>query len=147
MKKLLPQANSLSTVIDVFIYVSSMEKWVLEDVASFCKFEVRQSSYYINACYYLGLLNKDSSLSEKGKEVLEKPTKIKESVYEMVISDPLISKIFAKMAIEGEKELKAFTVGLLRQEYPEYSDAVIERRTSTLLNWCNEIKGYIKKHL
>ena len=145
MKKLLPQANSLNTVIDVFIYVSTMKNWVLEDVADFCKFDVRQSSYYINACYYLGLLNEDSTLSDFGKKILENPERIKERVYERVISDPLISKIFARLLIEGEDGLKKYVIELLLAEYPEYSDAVIERRTSTLINWCIEIKKYISK--
>lgn len=146
MKKLLPQANSLNTVIDVFIYVSTMKNWVLDDVAEFCKFDVRQSSYYINACYYLGLLNEDSTLSELGQKILETPECIKERVYERVISDPLLSKVFARLMIEGENGLKKYVIGILLSEYPEYSDAVIERRTSTLINWCVEIKNYIAKN-
>ena len=145
MNKLLPQANSLNTVIDVFIYVSTMPNWTLNDVAEFCRFNVRQSSYYINACYYIGLLNENGSLSEEGKLILGEPSSIKQKVYEKVISDPLISKIFAKLLIEGEKELKSFTNRILALQYPDYSDAVIERRASTLINWCLEIKSYIKK--
>ena len=145
MNKLLPQANSLNTVIDVFIYVSTMPNWTLNDVADFCHFEVRQSSYYINACYYIGLLNEDGTISEEGKIILSDPSSIKKSVYERVISDPLISKIFAVLLIEGEKNLRDFTNKLLSKSYPDYSDAVIERRASTLINWCIEIKNYIKK--
>ena len=145
MKKLLPQANSLNTVIDVFIYTSTMKNWTLEDVAGFCKFEVRQSSYYINACYYLGLLNEDGSLSDEGKEIIADPNHIKDRVYEKVISDSLISKVFAKLLIEGESGLKIFVVDLLSKEYPEYSIAVIERRASTLINWCLEINSYIRR--
>ena len=144
MKKLLPQANSLQTVIDVFIYISSMSNWVLNDVAEFCKFDPRQSSYYINACYYLGLIDKDQNLSELGSEIIKNPSQIKSRIYELVISDPLISKVFAKLLISGEDNLKKFTFGLLRKEYPNYSDAVIERRASTLINWCNEIKKNIR---
>lgn len=144
MEKLLPQANNLSTLIDVFIYVSSMSNWTLNDVAEFCKFEPRQSSYYINACYYLGLLDKDQKLSELGSEIIKTPSEIKDKIYQVVISDPLISKIFAKLLIEGEKDLKKFTVKLLLSLYPDYSDAVIERRASTLINWCTEIKKNIK---
>lgn len=145
MKKLLPQANSLNTVIDVFIYVSTMPNWTLNDVAEFCHFNVRQSSYYINACYYIGLLNEDGSLSEEGKAILSEPSSIKKKVYERVISDPLISKVFAKLLVEGKKGLKAFTNKILALEYPDYSEAVIERRSSTLINWCFEIKCYIKQ--
>lgn len=145
MKRLLPQANNLSTVIDVFIYVSSMNNWNLNDVAEFCKFEIRQASYYINACHYLGLLSKDGTLSEVGKCIINDPTKIKESIYELVICDKLISRIFARLLIEGEKDIKDYTKNLLSIEYPTYSLAVIERRTSTILNWCFEIRKAIKK--
>ena len=94
MKRLLPQANNLSTVIDVFIFISSMKNWNINDVADFCKFNVRQSSYYINACYYLGLTEKDGKISDEGKAIISNPSSIKERVYEKVISDQLISKIF-----------------------------------------------------
>lgn len=145
MKKLLPQANSLSTVIDVFIYVSTMNKWTLNDVADFCKFDVRQSSYYINACYYLSLLNEDGTLSEEGKSIISNPSKIKEKVYQRVISDSLVSKVFARLLVEGESGLKEFAINTIKDEYPEYSDAVIERRSSTLINWCIEIRDFIVK--
>ena len=145
MKKLLPQANSLSTVIDVFIYVSTMTKWTLNDVAEFCKFDVRQSSYYINACYYLSLLNEDGTLSEDGKAVISNPSKIKENVYQRVVSDTLVSKVFAKLLVEGESGLKEFTIKTIKQAYPEYSDAVVIRRSSTLINWCIEIRDYIAR--
>lgn len=145
MKKLLPQANSLNTVIDVFIYVSTMNKWTLNDVADFCKFDVRQSSYYINACHYLSLLNDDGTLSEDGKIIIANPSNIKEKVYQRVISDALVSKIFARLLVEGENGLKDFTVQTIKEGYPEYSDAVIERRSSTLINWCIEIRDFVSK--
>ena len=52
MKKLLPQANSLDTVIKVFVYVASKQSCTQSDIADFCSFEPRQAAYYLNACYY-----------------------------------------------------------------------------------------------
>lgn len=145
MKKLLPQANSLNKVIDVFIYTSTMNNWTLLDISDFCKFSARQSSYYINACHYLNLLNEDGTLTDEGRDIISNPKKIKECVFEKVISDELVSKIFAKYLIEGQKSARKYCFSFLRSEYPDYSDAVIERRTSTLLNWCFEIQDFINK--
>ena len=145
MKKLLPQANSLSTVIDVFIYIATTNNWTMNDVADFCKFNPRQSAYYVNACHYLGLIDNESKLTDLGQDIISSPEKIKERVFECVISDHLISKIFAYLLIEGDSKIKEYTIRVLEKEYPEYGEAVILRRTSTIVNWCLEIKLFIKK--
>lgn len=144
MNKLLPQANNLRLLIDVFIYASSASNWTLKDIADFCKFDSRQSSYYLNACVYLDLFNSDLSLSNTGKTIVKDPSKIRERIYEIIISDTLISKIFAKQLIEGIDSAKKYAISIISEEYPDYSITVIKRRTSTILNWCVEIEKYSK---
>ena len=143
MKKLLPQANNLNTLVDVFIYTTNISNWTLNDVAEYCHFDVRQSSYYINACFYLGLLNEDSSLSDLGKSIISERGLIKEKIYEIIISDAIISKIFSYRLIRGDVGIKNYVISFLSQKYPDYSKAVIERRANTIINWCNEIISYV----
>ena len=139
MKKLLPQANKLDTVIKVFVYACNKINCTQNDIATFCGFEPRQAAYYLNACYYLGLINEDGSVSELGKEILIKPSDVKRRVYELIINDPLIGEIFAHKFLFPNDDDKAFAVYCIKKHFPDYSNAVIERRASTLLNWCDDI--------
>ncbi len=94
MSKLLPQANTLATVIKTFVFVSNKRDFTLQDVASFCAFDIRQASYYINACIYLGLLEEDNSISALGEEALLDIGRVRQRVYEILLNDGLIGKIF-----------------------------------------------------
>ena len=57
MKKLLPQANDLEKVINVFVYTLSKSNCTKQDIADFCQFDIRQADYYLGACHYLNLLD------------------------------------------------------------------------------------------
>lgn len=139
MKKLLPQANNLDTVVKVFVYACNKINCTQNDIASFCGFEPRQAAYYLNACFFLGLIDSKGDVSELGEEILATPSNVKLRVYELIINDPLIGEIFAHKLIFPTDDNKAFAVDWLKKNFPDYSQAVIERRASTLLNWCDEI--------
>ena len=140
MKKLLPQANNIERVIDVFVYVGTSGSDNLNELASFCNFDRRQASYYLNACFYLNLIDENANLTKLGKDILSDTKTLRKRIYETIISDELISKVFARYIFEGKKEAKEFAFKLLKEDYSDYSDAVIERRISTILNWCEEAK-------
>lgn len=139
MKKLLPQANSLDTVIKVFVYACTKKECTQADIAEFCSFEPRQAAYYLNACYYLGLVDDKGSVTTLGKDILEKPDEIKQQVYWLILNDDVIGTVFNYKLIFPNKDAREFTIKWLEGKYPDYSGAVIERRASTLLNWCDEI--------
>lgn len=144
MKKLLPQANSLDTLINVFIYFGNKKNCTIMDIASFCNFEPRQAQYYLSACIYLDLIDENTEITEYGKSLFVDNSLIREKIYERIISDEIIGKVFSHMLFFGD--VKDFSYDLLKKYYPEYSDAVIERRASTLKNWCSEIIDYIKSN-
>ena len=146
MKKLLPQANSLSRVIDVFIYYGCRKDCNVQDIAAFCQFEPRQAQYYLNAAVYLDLLDSDLKVTEFGKRVLGDSSDIKRSIYAMIISDEIIGKLFAHMLLYPLEDPKEFGIEYLRHLFPEYGDAVILRRLSTLIAWCKEVIDYIYKN-
>lgn len=143
-KKLLPQANNLDTVVRVFIYCSVMDEFSLTDIAEFCHFEPRQASYYLNACTYLGLVNKKGEISLKGKYILENYPAPQLGVYECVISDSLISKIFSHMLFSPDDDVITYAIKEISPLYPEYGDAVLKRRASTLKSWCEHVIHYLK---
>ena len=139
MKKLLPQANNLDTLIRVFVYVSIMDGCSLADIASFCNFEQRQASYYLNACYYLDLVDEHGKITDFGHLIIDKYDVPQPAIYERIITDDIIGKIFSHMLLFPNDDQSLYAINLLTPLYPEYGDAVIKRRASTLKSWCEEI--------
>ncbi len=138
MKKLLPQANNLDTLIKVFIYFGNKKDCTVQEIADFIGFEPRQAQYYLSACIYLDLIDETPKLTKFGESLFDEPALIKNKIYERIISDEVIGKIFAHLLLFND-ELKEYSYKIIKNYYPDYSDAVIERRASTLLNWCKEI--------
>lgn len=145
MSKLLPQANTLATVIKTFVFISNKRDFSLQDVASFCAFDVRQASYYINACIYLGLLEEDNTISALGEEALSDISRVKQKVYEIILNDDLIGKIFHHRLFHNKEDTKKYAIKITSACYAEYSDAVIERRACSLEGWCEEILEYLNQ--
>lgn len=144
MRKLLPQANSLDTVIKVFIYYGNKNGCTIQDIANFCGFEPRQAQYYLSACIYLDLIDEELNLTDFGSSLFNDSSTIRDKIYERIISDEVIGKVFAH-AILFDEDIKEYSCEIIRNFYPNYSIAVVERRASTLKNWCLEIYNYIKK--
>ncbi len=138
MRKLLPQANNLDTLIKVFIYFGNKNECSIQDIADFIGFEPRQAQYYLSACIYLDLIDEEQKLTKFGKSLFDEPSEIKNKIYERIISDEVIGKIFAH-ALLFDDDLKQYSCKVIKDFYPNYSTAVIERRASTLKNWCEKI--------
>lgn len=144
MKKLLPQANTLATIIRTFKLIANTEKCTLDEIAEFNKFEKRQASYYTNACYFLGLINEDLTLTPLGEEIMLDPPNAKIRVYELIIKHELIGQLFAKTSLYSKLIAVKESKEIVRAHYPEYGEAVIDRRTKCIIGWCEEVIEYIK---
>lgn len=144
MKKLLPQANTLSTVIRTFKFIGNTMNCTLKDIADFNKFEVRQASYYSNACFFLDLIDENLRLTSLGEDIMQEPPKAKVRIYELIIKNELTGQLFAKIALYSKSTAVKECKGLVKKYYPEYGGAVIDRRTQCLIGWCEEILDYIK---
>ena len=99
MKKLLPQANTLATVIRTFKFIANTMNCTLNDIADFNNFEVRQAAYYSNACYFLDLLDENFKLTSLGEDIMQDPKRAKIRIYEQIIKNELIGQLFAKTAL------------------------------------------------
>ena len=144
MKKLLPQANTLDTVIRTFRFASNKNNCTLGDIANFIQFRVRQAAYYSNACFFLGLLDDNLEPTDLGRKILEEGKDTRKRIYEVIISHELIGRLFAKTALLPQKVAIKEGKKIVKDLYPEYGDAVIDRRTKCLIGWCKEILDYIK---
>lgn len=145
MKKLLPQANTLATVIKTFKLIGNVINCSLDDIAEFNQFDKRQAAYYSNACYFLGLIDDQLHLSPLGEEIMEEPKKAKVRVYELIIEHELLGQLFAKTALYPKHIAVKEGKRLVKSLYPDYGEAVIDRRTRCLIGWCEEIIEYMKE--
>lgn len=144
MKKLLPQANTLATVIRTFKLIGNTMNCTLADIASFNNFELRQASYYSNACYFLDLIDEDLKLTPLGEDIMTEPKNAKVRIYELIIKHELIGQLFAKTALYPKRRVIKDCKELVRSLYPDYGEAVIDRRTRCLIGWCEEIIDYMR---
>lgn len=151
MKKILPQANTFDTVIRVFMFAGIKTNYTKQDIADFCQFDLRQADYYLSTCIYFGLFDNNGKLTALGDAILNNDRiHCRERLYELVIGDDLTGKIFAHMLLFPRKsllEIRKYASALTRERYANYSDAVIERRSSCIVGWCYEILDYLQiKH-
>lgn len=144
MKKLLPQANTLSTVIRTFKFIGNTMNCTLNDIADFNRFEVRQASYYSNACFFLDLIDENLRLTSLGEDIMHEPKQAKVRIYELIIKNELTGQLFAKTALYSKSTAVKDCKELVKKYYPEYGEAVIDRRTQCLIGWCEEILDFIK---
>ena len=144
MKKLLPQANTLNTVVRTFKLISNTMDCTLQDIATFNNFKLRQASYYSNACYFLELIDENLRLTPLGEDIMKDPRNAKVRIYELIIKHELIGQLFAKTALYPKRKVVRDGKELVRRLYPEYGESVIERRTKCLIGWCEEIIDYMK---
>ena len=144
MKKLLPQANTLATVIRTLRFIGNTMKCTLADIALFNNFELRQASYYSNACFFLDLIDEDLKLTPLGEDVMTDPKNAKVRIYELIIKHELIGQLFAKTALYSKNEAIKEGKKLVSALYPEYGEAVIDRRTKCLIGWCEEIIEFMR---
>ena len=143
MTKLLPQANTLDTVIKAFVYASNKKNCTLQDISLFCGFTDRQASYYTSACHYLNLLDENMKPTDLGNAILADMGSVRVKIYELVMNDDLVGRIFHNMLLYPKDAIR-LSREWVASRYPEYGNAVIERRTQCLMSWCQEIIDYIK---
>ncbi len=148
MKKILPQANNFETIVRVFLFAGIKERYIKEDIAKFCNFDIRQADYYLGACIYLGLFDENGELTDIGRDIINNDRDhCKERLYELVICDELAGRIFARIALSKNydlNEIRKYAANLTKERY-DYSDAVINRRSSAIVGWCEEILEHIKR--
>lgn len=145
MSKILIQANNLDVVIDIFMFLYNHKGCNKQDVADYCGFSLRQVDYYTNACKYLELINDDWSFTPLGNEIFqENPAEVKERVFERIVTDEIIGKIFAHVLLFSADDIKVYSKELVKIYFPGYSETVYERRSDNMVKWCKTIIKYLK---
>lgn len=84
-----------------------------------------------------------NNLISSGWKWLDEKEQLRLGVYERILNDPLIGRIFNHYLIFSNDRLKDFAYQIVASQYPEYGNVVIRRRVSTILSWCEEILSFV----
>jgi len=141
MKKSLPQANDLDKVIDVMTYIHYHPGCSEGEIADFIGFAVRQARYYVDACRYLDLVEKNRYPSAVCEDIFRKdPHSVTERVYERIITDELMGQVFARAYVLPDSDIEHFSQELVSYYHPEIaSSSTFKRRAHIIVLWCNRI--------
>ncbi len=142
-----PQADSFSRIVDI-LSVLYERKLAPEEVTLKYDFDARQTSYYIAACEYLGLIVRDVNgygerqyaLTKDAKRIMEMHFKQK---YLALIGKVLERRVFYKtfeLAIQiGGVPNKEAVCKIMKEAQLPLSDSTIGRRSSTVRSWLDWI--------
>lgn len=149
MKKILPQANDLDKVIDVMTFIHFHPGCSYQDIANYIGFTERQAKYYTDACIYLDLVDDLRMPTAVCEDIFENSSySVTERVYERILTDDLLGRVFARAYLLPESDLDTFAQELVSIFHPEIvSSSTFERRTHNIVLWCNRIIKYMNlKH-
>lgn len=144
MKKLLPQANNLDVLIETFKYCVEHPSYTKNGLAEHIGYQLRQVDYYLNACYYLDILDVNGKPNEYSLQLYNYGEQLRLGIYERILNDALIGRIFTHYLVFPVAEIKDFAFREVSSSYPDYKEVVIKRRVSTILSWCDEIMTFVK---
>ncbi len=137
-----PQANDFDKVLKI-VNVELPEKLkdygymsvYLDDVSD------RQVDYYISACIYLGIINKNKEFSRLG-ERLRNEVGIEQmaEIARIICSDEVFGYVYFKQKFIGTEFDKEEIIEIMKERIEFQSEAMYERRASTIMSWLRWIK-------
>ncbi len=153
-----PQANSFERVINIceLLYINDVEKNFITEEYSF---DARQSSYYLDAAIYLGLVEKSEikdghdfyTLTKIGKSLFYMSYKQRQlKLIEIILSYKSFNLVYKASCKAKERLSDNDIVKLIKkagvinpQTGTPYSDATYKRRSGTVRAWIRWIEGLI----
>lgn len=145
-----PQANSFDRVINLCELIKQNFTINKDEITSTYDFDERQTDYYINACRYLGIIQKSSdydnlrnfTFTDLGSYLfkLSLPERQIEFV-KLILSHSVFNKVLKLYLQKGELPTKDEVVDLMKQSnlYKIDSEKTFFRRSSTIFAWTNWI--------
>lgn len=141
-----PQADSFERIINLCELLNGKD-YDREMITQKYAFDVRQTSYYVAAGVYLGLIKPRSfKLTDKGIAILQLNYKKRQLEYcKLILSHKAFHKV-AKLYFErGQMPEKGEIVDIMRDSnlYHVESESTYRRRASTVKAWVEWISGLI----
>lgn len=149
-----PQANNFNRVINICELLYEKDVVTRDEITTNYDFDVRQTNYYIDACRYLGLVNKSRieskvtyKLSDKGKNLFNYSIKKRNLLYVEMILKKKAFYLTCKKYIEMLDMPKQNEIVEYMEESNLYnikSLDTFERRSSTIKGWINWIMELVR---
>ena len=117
-----------------------------DEISTYFEFDKRQSDYYGNAARYIGLVQRDSDrrfeLTQDGEEIFSLDNRRDRhlEIIKRILNKPVFRDCYLNVEAPYE-ELKRITQESMHKHRSDLSDYTIERRTSTVIKWCQWIQG------
>ncbi len=149
-----PQANNFNRVINICELLYEKDVLTRDEITTNYDFDVRQTNYYIDACRYLGLVNKSIiehkvsyKLSDRGKSLFNYSIKKRNLLYaEMILKKKAFYLTFKKYMEKLDMPKQNEIVELMEESnlYNIKSLDTFERRSSTIKGWINWILELVR---
>jgi len=141
-----PQADNFNRIVDLLglLYESDLTQ---EQVTAAYQFVTRQTQYYIDACIYLGLVQKSRkgavsyALSEVGRTILQQAAKQKYlAIAAIILQHAVFRKTIDLYWTASKPPSKSEVIEIMRHaNLRAVNDTTIPRRAQTVLAWVNWI--------
>jgi len=141
-----PQADNFNRIVDLLglLYESDLTQ---EQVTAAYQFVTRQTQYYIDACIYLGLVQKSRkgavsyALSEVGRTILQQAAKQKYlAIAAIILQHAVFRKTIDLYWTASKPPSKSEVIEIMRHaNLRAVNDSTIPRRAQTVLAWVNWI--------
>lgn len=102
----------------------------------------RQVAYYLSAATFLGLIESDKGqkkFAQKCLEIRNMNSYLQTAeLISLILQNPVFSKVYSYTIVIGIQEVEDIKE-VIKEYYPQYSDAIYERRAQTVSSWINWI--------
>lgn len=144
-----PQANSFEIIISLCETILTSKEVYQREITEKFQFDKRQTSYYADACIYLGLIKKGNDeegvyyfLTRSGRKTFQGIySKTQLSLVNAILSRPVFLSTYQKYRETGCRPDKDFVVSLMKKHpiKPLNKETTYRRRADTVLAWIDWI--------
>lgn len=141
-----PQANKFSRILDMIDYISKpINK---HDLAKKYDFNIRQSDYYANCLFYLGLATKQDGLfqlTQSGLTIKKLPNSNERNykIIEKILAHKVFNLAFQSTLKNNGNYDRNYICNLILQNIPSVKKSTISRRASSVIGWLKWIFSVI----
>ncbi len=134
-----PQADDFNKIIAI-VNISKKEDLNNNELIKIILGEIsdRQVNYYISAASFLGIIaieKRKRIFTEFGIYLRQINSVLQEvELISAILSLPVFGKVFVLKKMIGEQNVNDIA-SLIKEIYPNYSDAICNRRAQTVLKW------------
>lgn len=132
-----PQANDFKKIIAI---VNVDDDTKLKDYSGMGVYlgdiSSRQVDYYISACVYLNIINKDKEFTEIGQRLRNLyGIEQKAELARVIVSDEIFGSVYFRQKMLGVKLEREDIIEIMKQYVVFDSEPMYARRASTVISW------------